>query len=437
MHNAGLEQGMRQGMVATASVQLFMRALQATNMELAQMAAQALAANPALEELPPAHGREEGGGALPDAEATRRHAAFIDALPEEESLADHLAAQLRQAGLPETEKRAALALIPYLDPRGMFEPAFELAEFARQEDIPPVLARRALRRLQELDPPGVGAQGLRESLLLQLTRLGEANTLAAVLLRGHWDALVRHRYADAARELGLTEAEVTAAARRIARLDPDPGSRFAAVERNVIVPDLVVEPVGEGFVPALTGELVPRLALSADYREMMAEKADNAELRQYLSRCFREGRAFIRAIDERQKTLLAVAQAIVARQQEFFRRGPQSLLPMRMEDIAAELGLHVSTISRAVRGKYLRCRFGVFELRRFFSAALPAEEGAPTASGVQARLRELIAAEDPARPLSDARLEQLLAAEGIAVARRTIAKYREQLKILPASLRRR
>ncbi len=436
MNNAGMEQSMRHSMVATASMQLFMNALQANRMELAQMAAQALATNPALEELPPERGGSEAG-TPPDAAATRRHASFINALPEDESLADALESQLRQAALPADERRVALALVPHLNPHGMFEPGFSLEDFAQQEQVSRALARRALRRVQELDPPGAGARDLRESLLLQLARLGEEDSLAAELLRHHWEALVRHRYADAARKLGRPEAEVAAAARRIARLDPDPGSRFAEVERHVIVPDVVVEPDGVGFTAMLTGEQVPRLALSSTYRDMMAEKADNAELRQYLSRCFREGRAFIRAIDERQKTLLAVAQAIVTRQQEFFRRGPQALAPLRMEEVADALGLHVSTISRAVRGKYLRCRFGVFELRRFFSAALPAEESAATAGSVQARLREFIAAEDPARPLSDAKLQRLLAAEGLAVARRTVSKYREQMKILPASLRRR
>ncbi len=437
MHNAGMEQGVGQSMVATASLQLFMRALQATHMELGQMAAQAIASNPALEELPPERPNEEATG-TPDAAATHRHTAFINALPEEESLADYLTLQLHQAGLPQAEKLAALALLPYLTPHGMLEAGFVLNDFAAQENMPPTLARRALRRLQELDPPGVGARDLRESLLLQLARVDEGESLAAELLRHHWDALVRHRYAEAARELGTSEAEVAAAARRIARLDPDPGSRFAAVERNVIAPDLVVEAEGETFTVTLTGEQVPRLALSAAYRDMMAEKADDAELRRYLSRCFREGREFIRAIDERQKTLLAVAQAIVARQQEFFRRGPQALAPLRMEEVADALGVHVSTISRAVRGKYLRCRFGLFELRSFFSAALPGgmSGDAASAGAVQARIRELIAAENPAKPLSDTKLEQLLAAEGVRVARRTIAKYREHLKILPASLRR-
>ena len=171
---------------------------------------------------------------------------------------------------------------------------------------------------------------------------------------------------------------------------------------------------------------------------MMAEQADKPEVRQYLSRCFKEGRELIRAIAERQSTILAVAQAVVARQQELFRKGRAELRPMRMEDVAADTGLNVSTVSRAVSGKYLRCSHGVYALRSFFAAALPAgEDDAVSADAVQQQILRLVQAEDPAHPLSDAALEAALAEQGITVARRTIAKYREKLKILPTNLRRR
>ncbi|MBQ8899842.1 MAG: LacI family DNA-binding transcriptional regulator, partial [Akkermansia sp.] len=209
-------------------------------------------------------------------------------------------------------------------------------------------------------------------------------------------------------------------------------------ELNVITPDLIVTRDGDELIVTLTGEDIPRLTISAEYREMMSEKAENAELRRYLSRCFREGRELIRAINERQQTILTVAQAIVRRQREFFLRGPHKQIPLQMEDIAADTGVSISTVSRAVRGKFLRCQYGVYELRRFFSAALSTKDGSVESAGsVQARIRALIDAESPDKPLSDAALEAALQAEGITVARRTIAKYREQMKILPAKLRRR
>ena len=187
----------------------------------------------------------------------------------------------------------------------------------------------------------------------------------------------------------------------------------------------------------LTTAGIPRLGIAEQYRDMLADYADRREVHSYLTRCIREGKEFIKAIGDRQQTILQVAQAIVARQRPFFLQGPQALLPMRMEDIAEATGVHTSTISRAVNGKYLRCDFGVFELRRFFSAALPAAAGgeAVSADSVQAAIRALIAGENPAKPLSDAKLEAALAEQGITVARRTVAKYREKLRILPASLR--
>ena len=333
---------------------------------------------------------------------------------------------------------AALTLVQYLDTHGMFdEPP---AEIAAREGIPDNVLQEALQAVQELDPAGVGAVDLRESLLIQLRRAGEtSDALPVRVLQEQWDALVRHRYADAARALGVTEDDVQAAAYRISRLNPDPGSGFAQTERNIIEPDIVVDADESGrYVARLTGENIPQLELSAEYREMMAEQADKPEVRQYLSRCFKEGREVIRAVAERQATILAVAQAVVARQQVFFRKGRAELRPMRMEDVAADTGLAVSTVSRAVSGKYLRCSHGVYALRSFFAAALPSgEDDAVSADAVQQQILRLVQEEDPAHPLSDAALEAALAERGITVARRTIAKYREKLKILPTNLRRR
>lgn len=454
-----MEQGMRQNMVATAAMQMFMRTLQATNTELAQIASQAIAANPALEELPPPHrdesdeGDERGGrdraadrtrhdasgeNDTPslDRAATQRHSAFLENISEPVTLAEHLSEQVRQSALPAPLAELCLQLIDRLDHRGYFSETREQTERELRASRP--LFERALATLQDLDPAGVGAFSLQESLILQLLRADEGDSLAMRLLRERWDDLVRHRYAEAARALGESEEAVAGAARRIARLNPDPGSIFNRAEEHVITPDLIVRLENGQPVVQLTNEGLPRLGLSAAYRDMLAERADDTDLRRYLSRCFRGGRELIKAISDRQQTILSVAQAIVRRQKPFFTDGPAALRPLRMEDIAQDTGLHLSTVSRAAKGKYLQCDHGVYELRRFFTAALPAgNEGESVSAGaVQARLRELIRSEDPRKPLSDAKLEAALAAEGISVARRTIAKYREQLHILPASLRR-
>lgn len=420
-------------MAATAAMQMFMRALQANTTELSEMATQALAANPALEELPPLNNRDEAAEPA-DHERTARHAGFMESLQAQTTLSSHLEEQIRQSALPPATEAAALAIIPYLNRHGFFSETPQ--EVARQLGIPQKRFQQALGAVQDLDPAGVGAEDLRESLILQLQRKGENGGIPMLLLRDYWDDLVRHRYAAVARALDVEEEAVAIAARRIARLNPDPGSGFTNTELSLITPDILVTQEDDELVVTLTGDGVPRLALSADYRQMMAEKADKPEVRSYLSRCFREGRELIRAIADRQQTILSVAKAIVGRQKRFFLNGPQHLLPLKMEDIAGMLQVSVSTISRAVRGKYLRCRHGVYELRSFFSATLQGEGGNISSAGaVQARIRTLVEEENPAYPMSDAAIEAALAAEGISIARRTVAKYREQLRILPASLR--
>lgn len=429
-----MQQGMKQSMVATAAMQQFMRALQATNMELRTLATQAMAANPALEELPPPE--EDEDNPTPNIQAAQRHDFLIDSLTEAPSLGTHLEEQIRRSALPDKVEQAALELVQHLDERGYFADA--PAEIAAQQQWSSRLLRQALQAVQDLDPAGVGAADLRESLMLQLRREGEEKTLAMQLLKNHWSDLVQHRYAEAARALGESELAVAGAARRIAQLNPDPGSAFEHSENSEVIPDLLVQIIdGEPRV-SLTDANVPRLVLSAEYREMMAEQADKPEVRRYLSRCFSEGRELIKAIADRQKTILSVAQEIVQRQRAFFLKGPAALAPLRMEQVADATGIHVSTVSRAVNGKYLQCSRGVFELRHFFTHALPGNDAeALSPEAVQARIRELIAEEDPRHPLSDAALEKQLAAEGIRIARRTVAKYRDAQRILPATMRKR
>lgn len=432
MGDAGIIQGTQQNMAATAAVQLFMRALQATNAELSEMVTQALNSNPALEELPPQHDAGESGPL--NREGTFRHDRMLENQTEAPTLSHHLEEQIRQSALSPRSEAAALALLPYLNHHGFFT---ETPEHITQElGWTSEKFHRAQSVIQDLEPAGVGAADLRESLILQLQRKGEYRGLPMQLLQHYWHELVHHHYAEAARSLQVEEEAITLAARHIARLNPDPGSGFARAELNIITPDLIVTREGNELQVSLTNENIPQLTLSADYREMMAERADNPELRRYLSGCFREGRELIRALHNRQQTILLVAQAIVNRQKTFFLKGPEHLSALRMEDIAAALGVSTSTISRAVRGKFLKCDYGFYELRHFFSTAIEQGNGNTlSARAVQARIRAIISEENPTSPLSDTDIARQLADEGISIARRTIAKYREQLHILPASQR--
>lgn len=425
-------------MVASAAMQQFMQTLQATNMELRLLANQAMAANPALEELPPEGENDFASSFPPEATSDSRHHDYlVNSITESPSLAAYLEEQIHQSALPDKAERAALQLIQHLDERGYFsEPP---AEIARRNGWSYALFQEAMQAIQDLDPAGVGAVDLRESLMLQLRREGEEKSLAMLLLREHWDKLVLHRYAEAAKLLGESELAIAGAARRIAQLNPDPGNAFARTPDGEISADIVVRRENDELKVLLTSANIPQLTLSAEYREMMAEQADKPEVRHYLSRCFSEGRNLIKAIENRQRTILQVAQQIVQRQKDFFLHSNAALIPLRMEDIAEVTGLHISTISRAVNGKYLQCSRGIIELRRFFTAAINSGQNAADISQdtVLKRMRELIAAENSQHPLSDASLAELLKKEGISVARRTIAKYRDSLHILPANQRKR
>ncbi len=428
-----MNQGMQQRMLAGAVMQQSMRILQANSMELHAIVSQALLSNPTLEERPlPA--REEGEQDS-SASDTRDSQYWMEQLSSEPSLREHLHEQIQQEELSEELRAACLVLLDSLDSRGYLDE--DLAELSREMGAPIELYEDALRQIQQLDPAGVGARDLRECLLLQLEQLDEAESLAAVLLRDHWPLLIEHRYVEAAGILQVDSESVAAAAQRIARLQAHPASAFARIDESIILPDVEVheDEAGELSV-ALTGESIPQLTLNADYRSMMAEQAENRELREYLSRCFREARDLISAIEQRQASLLHVARAIVVHQREFFLRGATFMKPLKMEQIASDTQLHLSTVSRAVRGKYLRCRQGLFELRSFFQRAVGEGEHTQSISRVHAQLREWIELEDKKSPLSDNALVSLFADEGMIIARRTLAKYREQLGIPTAAQRR-
>lgn len=435
MSSARMEQGMRQSMIATAQMQMYMRALAANRTELEQMVSEAIATNPVLEEDRRRELAPQESSGTEYALATERHERFLHSITAEESLSEHLAKQIQQSGLGADVEHVALYLVDNLNDKGYFDEAPLL--LTREIGIAPDVAQQAILAIQDLEPAGVGALDLQESLLLQLEHLGEAKGIAHELIKEHWDCLITHRYGDAAKHMELEEEAIIGAARRISKLNPDPGSAFCSTDRHIITADVIVERDGTQLSVRLNQEGTPQLSLSADYRSMMAEKAENAELRRYLSKCFREGRDLIRAIEQRQQSVLEVSRALVVRQQAFFLEGPHAIAPMKMEQLAQDTDMHISTISRAVRNKYLRCEHGLFELRSFFTTGLSqsAGEGDIAAGAVQSRIRALIESEDKKKPLSDSKLEKALAAEGIQIARRTIAKYREQMKILPASLR--
>lgn len=312
---------------------------------------------------------------------------------------------------------------------------------AEREELDP-LARigtdggleEGLSLLQTLDPAGVGARDLSQCLELQLRRAGEEGTALAVVQRG-LERLARRQYRALAQELGVSQQEVLQAEARIRALDPRPGAAFAPREEPVyLVPDLVVLQGENGLEVHLQESHLPGLRLSGCYCDMYRNDPD-PEVRRYLNGKIRQVQWAIQAVEQRRATLLRCAQALVRRQQAFFQSPGGSLSPLRLADIAAELSIHESTVSRAVREKYLQCARGVYPLSFFFTREVGAGEG-QSAHEIKNQLLRLIREEDKRRPCSDEKLRQLLAVGGYAVSRRTVAKYREELGIPSAAGRR-
>ncbi len=300
-------------------------------------------------------------------------------------------------------------------------------------------AQGLLRIIQQLDPPGVGARDLRECLLIQLREAGEENSLAYRLVEDAFDDLIGHRWSELAKRYGVSVKEVQKAADQLAKLDPKPGLRFSSSQDAYVIPDLVVEKVDGDYRVFVNDSGVPRLRLSKMYREIAADrKKFVGENREFITEKLNSATWLIQAIEQRRQTMLRVMRFIVDRQREFFERGVEHLKPLTLREVAEALGMHESTISRVTSQKYVQTPRGVLPLRFFFSSSLGTTSGEDaSARAVKAHIRKLVSEEDPASPLTDSDIVKALAERGIKIARRTVAKYRDQLGILPARMRKR
>lgn len=347
---------------------------------------------------------------------------------EERSLYGHLLFQLRGLKLESGVREGAVFLAESLDRSGWLDedlPA--LAEAAR---LPLPVMEQALEVLQSLDPAGVGARGLNECLCIQLRRKYPRDNLALRVVQECLEPLARNQYGLIARTLRADAAAVRAACDRIRGLDPRPGAGFAGREEtSYVTPDLIVSWQYDHFEvqPCRTG--IPTLSLSGYYTRMLKESGEQ-EVQDYLSDKVRQAKWVMHSIEQRQSTLLACARCILELQEEFFRRGPGHLVPMTLADVAGRVGVHESTVSRALKDKYLQCDRGTYPLTYFFSRKLgESGSGDATPDRAKALLRRLIDGEDKARPLSDQKLCERMEREGCPISRRTVAKYREELGI--------
>jgi len=373
-----------------------------------------------------------------------------------QSLQDHLRDQLAGMRLSPADAAAVLVLIDSLDDDGYLPDALEeiaarLVEGgmsiddgdAGDDDVAPLLAhlRCALRYLQSMEPTGVGARDLAECLILQLRMLvrSEAQAIAIIVCRSHLQLLARRDLKKLMAVTGADETLLREAQALIVALEPKPARPFARAEANIVIPDVVVLKSGRGWKVQLNPDVMPKLRINDLYASAIRQHRGTGALNGAgpgLNSRLQEARWFVKNILQRFDTIQRVSQAIVERQKSFFTHGAIAMKPLVLREIADELGLHESTISRVTTAKYMSTPFGTFELKYFFGSSLGTDAGGTASStAVRALIRQIVAAEDVAKPLSDSQISQMLEEQGIQVARRTVAKYREALKIAPTQLR--
>ncbi|MCI8526913.1 MAG: RNA polymerase factor sigma-54 [Oscillospiraceae bacterium] len=350
---------------------------------------------------------------------------------QEDNLYYYVSSQIRVLDLEPELMEAAIFLVESLNQNGWLD-----------EDVPTLaqalggseeLVCRALEVVQSLEPAGVAARDLAECLHLQLIRRTPVNRLALSIVDKYLDPLSKNRYGLIARELKATPEEVREACDLIRSLNPRPGTGFAARENlTYINPDIIVVNFPDHFELLTNDYFFPSLHISGYYTKLMKEDTDDAQLKEYLTGKVRQAKWVVRSIEQRRSTLMSCAECILELQEAFFRKGPGHLVPMSLADVADRLGVHESTVSRAVKEKYIQCSMGVYPLSYFFSRSL----GSPSPSGessspdaAKALLKKLIAEEDKRKPLSDQKLCELMCAQGCALSRRTVAKYRDELNI--------
>jgi RNA polymerase sigma-54 factor len=350
------------------------------------------------------------------------------------SIEDHLMWQLRMSSLDEDDQRVGAAIIYNLNDDGYLEVPLE--ELAAQVEVPVDRLERILKRIQRFDPPGAGARDLRECLLIQLANLGMEESLAARIVRNHLDLLEKHRYAEIAKHLGVAVEVIGQAARIIAELEPKPGRDYGGEEPTYVVPDVYINKVGEEYMVTLNREAVPRLRLAGYYQRVLNDASVASETREYLQERLRSARWLVKSIYQRQQTIFKVANSIVKFQRAFFDHGISHLRPLVLKDVAEDIGMHESTISRATANKYAHTPQGIFELKFFFTSGVKASSGEDvSAETVKEKIRVLVEAEQPNNPLSDQAIAEMLRAKQINIARRTVAKYRQAMGILPSANR--
>ena len=452
-----------QKLILTPSLQQAIKLLPMSTLELADLLNQEVVENPMLEEVPtedlqPAEAavqqekaeeaKSEKGDSWDDSDYEYFFGDYLDdgyrphtpqevkelppienTLATSSSLADHLMWQVSLLPDEGELREIGSAIIGNLNDDGML--VASLDEIAAMGPWPIEQVEKALKVVQSFDPIGVAARDLQECLLLQIRHIGLEGTPTEKIITEHLRLLQGHNVPEIAKRLGMSIDDLKEHIEIIRHLDPKPGSRYNPSQSHYVIPDVYVVKVEDQYVAVLNEEGLPQLRISPVYRRLLDKSADNtSETRAYVKDKFRSALWLIKSVEQRQKTIYKVATSIITFQRDFLDHGIEYLKPLVLRDVASDIGMHESTVSRVVTNKYMHTPQGVFEMKYFFHSGISSSYGESVSSvTIKQRIRKIIEAEDPRKPLSDSKIVSILQHEGLVLARRTIAKYREELKI--------
>jgi len=459
-----------QKLILTPSLQQAIKLLPMTTLELAELLNQEMIENPMLEEVQaddqvvetpstdaepePVKATEKGdtwddadyeyffGEYLDEGYRGSKPAVEVRELPPIEntlssrgSLADHLMWQLNLQSVEELVRDIGTAIVGNIDDDGYLVASLEEIAALGDWQMPDV--EHALAYIQSFDPIGVGARDLQECLLLQLKHLGLSGTTTELLVREHLRLLQNHRIPELARLVGIEPEEVKQHLEIVRHLDPKPGARYTPPDSQYVIPDVYILKTDEGYRAALNEDGLPQLRISPVYRRLLDKTGEASdETRAYVKDKFRSALWLLKSVDQRQRTIIKVATSIITFQKEFLDSGIEHLRPLVLRDVANDIGMHESTVSRVVNNKYMHTPQGVYEMKYFFHSGISSAFGENVSSvTIKQRIKKIIEAEDVRRPLSDSKIMNILQKEGLDLARRTIAKYREELKISTSNQR--
>jgi len=465
----GLQTRLSQRLILTPSLQQAIKLLPLTTLELAEVLEQEVMENPLLEEVPTQdaavgdeisqeEAKEEAERTDPlkeidvekffedyldDGRERRVRSSEIPEMPpientltETPDLYDHLLWQLHMSASDELTREIGEAIIQNLDEDGMMRASVD--EIANMGPFSIEDVEKALGVIQGLDPSGVAARDLTECLRLQLKHLGLEGSPTDVMVRDHIKQLQTHQYPEIGRQMGLTPDEVSHHLEIIRRLDPKPGMKYCPDRSTYVIPDVFVVKEGDDYKILLNDDGLPKLRISPTYKRMLDGKEPGSEeTRNYVKEKLRSALWLLKSVDQRQRTIYKVAESIVRHQRDFLDHGVERLRPLILKDVAEDIQMHESTVSRVVNNKYMHTHRGLFEMKFFFHSGISSSYGDDVSSrSVKEKIRKIITEEDNKKPLSDSEIARVLKQEGLQIARRTVAKYREELRIPSSNSRR-